>query len=55
MKDRTVQFWGWVLFIASSLFFMASSIKNGDGLSFAGGLLFFIACIVFLIPFFRKP
>ena len=39
---------GWLLFVASSLFFMASSVIAGDPLSFIGGLLFFLACAVFL-------
>ncbi|WP_080809824.1 hypothetical protein [Desulfamplus magnetovallimortis] len=51
--DKTIQLWGWSLFILSSLFFIASSIKSGDILSLGGGVLFFVACIVFLIPFFR--
>ena len=51
---RTLELLGWVLFVVSSLFFISSSLKSGDVLSLVGGLLFFVACIVFLIPLFRK-
>ena len=44
------QLWGWILFVFSALFFIASSLRAGDLLSLLGGLLFLIACIVFLIP-----
>jgi hypothetical protein len=41
---------GWLLFVGSALFFIASSIRAGDMIGLMGGLLFLIACIVFLIP-----
>ncbi len=44
------QLGGWILFIFSALFFIASSIRAGDILSLMGGLLFLFACFVFLIP-----
>ncbi len=44
------QLWGWILFIFSALFFIASSIRAGDPLSLLGGLLFLVACFVFLVP-----
>jgi hypothetical protein len=44
------QFWGWILFIGSAIFFMASSLRSGDLLSLAGGALFLVACFVFLAP-----
>lgn len=52
--ERKCQLVGWFIFIASALFFMASSVASGDGVGFTGGLLFFIACIVFLYPLLRK-
>lgn len=52
-NNRSVQLCGWILFIFSSLFFIGSSVKSGDNLGLCGGILFFAACIVFLIPFFR--
>ncbi len=44
------QLWGWILFVFSALAFIASSLRAGDILSLLGGLLFLVACIVFLIP-----
>ena len=41
---------GWILFIICAIFFLASSVKNHDVLSFIGSILFLIACVVFLIP-----
>ena len=45
-----LQLWGWIIFIFSALFFIASSIRAGDPLSLLGGLLFLVACFVFLVP-----
>jgi len=42
--------WGWVLFIFSAIFFIASSIRADDPVSLVGGLLFLVACFVFLAP-----
>ena len=42
------QLWGWILFIASAIFFMIASINAGDPLSLIGGALFLFACFVFL-------
>jgi hypothetical protein len=50
--DRKCQIWGWILFIASAIFFGISSIRSGDMVSFLGSLFFLVACFVFLIPFF---
>jgi hypothetical protein len=44
------QLWGWILFIASAIFFMAASIRAGDPLSLIGGTLFLLACFIFLAP-----
>ena len=41
---------GWILFIICAIFFIASSLKNQDILTFIGSVIFLIACIVFLIP-----
>ena len=42
--------WGWILFIASAIFFMIASINAGDPISLIGGALFLFACFVFLAP-----
>jgi len=45
---------GWILFILCAIFFLASSLKNHDTLTFIGSVIFLIACIVFLIPLVRS-
>ena len=44
------QLWGWILFVLSAMFYIASSIRAGDAISLAGGTLFLLACLVFLVP-----
>jgi len=53
-RDTKFQLCGWLLFVLSAVFFIAASIRSGDMLGLIGGLLFFVACIVFLTPFFRR-
>ena len=55
-KDREMKFhfWGWILFVVCAGFFIGASIENGDVLSLCGGIIFLIACVVFLIPILRK-
>ena len=48
--QHRLHFWGWILFVGSAVFFMASSIRAGDPLSLIGGVLFLVACFVFLAP-----
>jgi Na+/proline symporter len=45
---------GWLLFIFSAIFFISSSIRAGDWLSLTGGVLFLIACFVFMIPLLSR-
>ena len=49
-EEFKYQLAGWILFIICAIFFIASSLKNHDILTFIGGIIFLIACIVFLIP-----
>jgi hypothetical protein len=42
---------GWILFILCAIFFIASSLKNHDMLTFVGSIIFFVACIIFLISY----
>jgi F0F1-type ATP synthase assembly protein I len=44
---------GWILFISCAIFFIVSSLKNQDILTFIGSVIFLIACIVFIIPLIR--
>lgn len=50
---RTARPWvvaGWLIFVASSLGFIVSAWKAGDMWALGGAVLFFLACIVFLVP-----
>lgn len=54
MSNRTIEIIGWLLFVVSAGGFMVSSLKSGDIASIVGSGFFLIACIVFLVPYFRK-
>ncbi|MGB0843435.1 MAG: cytochrome oxidase subunit III [Alphaproteobacteria bacterium] len=54
MSDNQINFIGWILFIVSAIGFLVSSLKSGDPWAIMGSAFFLIACLVFLIPFFRK-
>ncbi len=45
---------GWLLFMVSAGFFIASSLRNGDPLGLAGALFFLLACFFFLPPLFAE-
>ena len=51
MSNKKINFTGWILFIISALGFIMSSI--GNFWAMFGSIFFFVACIIFLIPFFR--
>ena len=53
-QEIKCQLAGWILFIICAIFFIASSLKNHDILTFIGGAIFLIACFVFLIPLVRS-
>lgn len=44
---------GWILFIISALFFIASAWSAGDLLALGGGVFFLVACLLFLVPVTR--
>jgi hypothetical protein len=50
-KDKRFEFWGWILFTISALFFIASSLRNGDLVGLLGGLFFPLACVAFLASY----
>ena len=52
MKIKTINLIGWILFVISANGFIISSV--GSFWAMFGSLFFLIACIVFLIPFFKK-
>jgi hypothetical protein len=53
-KSSRYELCGWLLFVFSAIFFISSSIRAGDLLSLLGGILFLIACFVFIIPLLSK-
>ena len=52
MKNKNINLLGWILFIVTAIGFTISSIDNFWAMF--GSLFFLVACIVFLIPFFKK-
>ena len=52
MKNKTINLIGWLLFIISAIGFIISSI--GNFWSMFGSIFFFVACLVFLIPFIKN-
>ncbi|MFK7752542.1 MAG: cytochrome oxidase subunit III [Sedimentitalea sp.] len=51
MSNKQVNLLGWVLFIVSAIGFCIASI--GQFWAMFGSVFFLLACLVFLIPFFR--
>ena len=49
-RERTCHLIGWLLFLICATFFIVSAVLNGDHLYLAGSIIFFIACVAFLIP-----
>lgn len=52
VSNRQIDFLGWILFILSASSFIVASI--GNLWAMMGSIFFLIACLVFIIPFFRK-
>ena len=50
-KGRDYDLWGWLLFVVSAMFFIASSIRAGDVIGLLGGVFFLLACVAFLVPY----
>jgi len=47
MHDRR-EWWGWVLFLVSAVFFTVVAIRDRDPLVGAGAVAFLVACVLFL-------
>lgn len=52
-QDKNHDLWGWLLFVISALFFIVSSIRNGDIIGLLGGIFFLLACMAFLASYIR--
>lgn len=50
-RDEKLELLGWLLFVASALFFIAASLRSGDVVGMFGGVFFLLACFVFLAAF----
>jgi energy-coupling factor transporter transmembrane protein EcfT len=53
-QSKDYDLWGWLLFVISALFFIVSSIRNGDVVGILGGIFFLLACVVFLASYIGK-
>jgi predicted membrane channel-forming protein YqfA (hemolysin III family) len=53
-QEIKYQLLGWILFILCAIFYILSSLKNHDTLTFIGSVIFLVACITFLIPLFMQ-
>jgi hypothetical protein len=51
-KHKRLEIWGWILFTVSALFFIVSSLRNGDVIGLLGGVFFLLACAAFLAAYF---
>ncbi len=40
---------GWVLFLLSSVAFLAAGVRDGDVVVIVGSVLFAVACVLFLV------
>ena len=50
-KEKNHDLLGWLLFVISALFFIVSSIRNGDVIGLLGGIFFLLACVAFLASY----
>ena len=51
MPEHHINFIGWILFVISAIGFLIASLGNFWAMFGSG--FFLLACIVFMIPFFR--
>ncbi len=52
ISNRQIDFLGWILFTLSAASFVVASIGNFWAMT--GSLFFLVACLVFIVPFFRN-
>ena len=53
-RRRRYEIVGWSLFVLSALGFIVASVQSGSLAAIVGSLLFFAACLVFLVPVIRR-
>jgi len=49
-NEKYYELAGWILFIICAIFFIISSWQSQDLLLLIGSILFFVACILFILP-----
>jgi len=54
INEKNFHLAGWVLFTLCSFFYLSSSVITGDIIGIIGGVLFFLGCLAFMIPMFKK-
>ena len=52
LTNNQIDFFGWILFVASAVGFVIASV--GSFWAMFGSVFFLMACLVFMIPFFRS-
>lgn len=53
-NEGAINLIGWLIFVASALAFITSSVRSGDVPSLVGGIFFLVGCLIFLIPISRR-
>lgn len=53
-RERRFQLFGWALFLGCSLIFIVAGVVSGSPWGIAGGVVFLLGCVIFLIPFAWK-
>lgn len=53
MHER-MELWGWILFLACAVAFVAAGVRDGDALMASGSLAFLAACVLFLLAHHRR-
>ena len=49
-RETRYHFAGWILFLLCAALFLFSALRDGDGVLALASLVFFLGCVLFLIP-----
>lgn len=53
-RERSLQLVGWVLFLVCATLFIISAASSGDMPYLVGSIIFFLACVLFVIPLLSR-
>ncbi len=53
-NDQKRELGGWFLFLFCGIFFLLSGIQHKDFYTIIGTIIFMVACLFFMIPYFGK-